>query len=110
MLITLENGLLRLTVDTLGAQMMSLQRGGQEYLWQGDPKYWSDRAPTLFPFIARLTNNSYRYKGKTYLLAMNGQTGKMVGNLPMSGRQMAKWFGICAGAAFTICMIGGLLL
>ena len=50
------------------------------------------------------------YKGKTYLLAMNGQTGKMVGNLPMSGGQMAKWFGICAGAAFAICMIGGLLL
>lgn len=72
MLITLENSLLRLTVDTQGAQMMSLQQGGQEYLWQGDPKYWSDRAPTLFPFIARLTNNSYRYKGKTYHMTIHG--------------------------------------
>ena len=53
---------------------------------------------------------STNYKGKTYLLAMNGQTGKMVGNLPLSYNQMAKWFGICAGAAFVLSMIGGLLL
>lgn len=53
---------------------------------------------------------STQYKGKTYLLAMNGQTGKMVGNLPMSQGQMAKWFGICAGAAFVLAMIGGLFL
>lgn len=53
---------------------------------------------------------STNYVGKTYLLAMNGQTGKMVGNLPMSKGKMAKWFGIVAGAAFAICMIGGLLL
>ncbi|MBP1582304.1 MAG: hypothetical protein J6A26_07915, partial [Oscillospiraceae bacterium] len=53
---------------------------------------------------------STQYKGKTYLLAMNGQTGKMVGNLPMSQGQMAKLFGICAGAAFVLAMIGGLLL
>ena len=36
MLITIDNGTLSLTVDTLGAQMMRLQRHGTEYLWQGD--------------------------------------------------------------------------
>ena len=53
---------------------------------------------------------STQYKGKNYLFAMNGQTGKMVGKLPMSWAQAAKWFGICAGAAFLITAIGGLLL
>ncbi len=72
MLITLENEFLRLTVDTLGAQMMSLKRGGTEYLWQGDPQYWADRAPTLFPFIGRLTNNSYKFRGKTYPMTIHG--------------------------------------
>ena len=43
MLITIENSLLSLTVDTLGAQMMNLKRNGTEYLWQGDPWYWRDR-------------------------------------------------------------------
>ena len=72
MLITLENEVLRLTVDTLGAQMMSLIREGSEYLWQGDPVYWPDRAPTLFPFIGRLTNNSYQFRGKTYPMGIHG--------------------------------------
>ena len=72
MLITIQNGSLSLTVDTLGAQMMSLQRCGTEYLWQGDSKYWGDRAPILFPFIARLTNNSYTLNGKLYPMTIHG--------------------------------------
>lgn len=72
MLITIQNEHLCLTVDTLGAQMMSLRAQGTEYLWQGDPQYWPDRAPTLFPFIGRLTNNSYRFRGKTYPMGIHG--------------------------------------
>ena len=72
MLITIDNGTLSLTVDTLGAQMMSLKRHGTEYLWQGDPKYWGDRAPILFPFIARLTNDSYKFMGKVYPMTIHG--------------------------------------
>lgn len=72
MLITLENEFLRLSVDTLGAQMMSLIHKDTEYLWQGDTQYWSDRAPTLFPFIGRLWNNNYRYRGKTYNMGIHG--------------------------------------
>lgn len=72
MLITIQNEHLCLTVDTLGAQMMSLRAQGTEYLWQGDPQYWPDRAPTLFPFIGRLTDNSYRFRGKTYPMGIHG--------------------------------------
>lgn len=72
MLLTIQNRILSLTVDTLGAQMMNLRSGGIEYLWQGDPKYWSDRAPTLFPFIGRLINNSYKFRGKTYSMGIHG--------------------------------------
>lgn len=72
MTVTIDNGLLSLTVDTLGAQMRSLKRNGTEYLWQGDPKYWDGQAPILFPFIARLTDNSYTYKGKRYPMTIHG--------------------------------------
>lgn len=72
MLITLENSFLQVTVDTLGAQILHLRAGDTEYLWQGDPKYWPDRAPTLFPFIGRLWDNSYRYRGKTYPMTIHG--------------------------------------
>ena len=44
MLITIHNEHLSLTVDTLGAQMMSIRLAdGCEYLWQGSPEYWGDR-------------------------------------------------------------------
>lgn len=72
MLIDLNNGQLSLTVETLGAQMLHLRTEDNEYLWQGDPKYWADRAPILFPFIGRLTNNSYCYRGKTYPMGIHG--------------------------------------
>ena len=73
MLITIENKQISLTVDTLGAQMMSIRGAdGCEYLWQGDPVYWDDRSPTLFPFIGRLQNSSYLYHGKSYPMSIHG--------------------------------------
>lgn len=73
MLMEIKNEQLALTVDTLGAQMMSLKTAdGTEYLWQGDPAYWKDRAPVLFPFIGRLTENSYQYHGKRYHMGIHG--------------------------------------
>ena len=73
MLITIGNEALSLTVDTLGAQMMKLQTAdGCEYLWQGDPKYWGDRAPVLFPFIGRLYQNTYRLNGTPYDMKIHG--------------------------------------
>ena len=47
-----------------------------------------------------------KYQGKDYLFAMNGQTGKIVGELPLSGGQTAKWFCII----FLICfLISGII-
>ena len=37
---TIENGVLRVRIDSLGAQLMSIQKEGTEYLWQGNPQYW----------------------------------------------------------------------
>ena len=44
---------------------------------------------------------TYRYQGKPYTLAMNGQTGKIVGSLPFSRGRLAAWFG-CLTAGFTL--------
>lgn len=73
MLIIVQNKFLTLKVDTLGAQMMELVSSqGTQYLWNGDPKYWRDRAPVLFPFVARLTNNSYMLYGQQYSMKIHG--------------------------------------
>jgi DNA-directed RNA polymerase subunit RPC12/RpoP len=39
-----------------------------------------------------------KFKDKTYVFAMNGQTGKMTGTFPICPKKSAMWFsGICAG-------------
>lgn len=49
------------------------------------------------------------WKGNTYLFAMNGQTGKFVGNLPVDKGAFWKWYGLFAGiiavAAYLIQML-----
>ena len=71
MLYTIRSGCMQAQISSLGAQLMHLT-GKTEYLWQGDPAYWTDRAPTIFPYVARLTNGIYRYEGQTYHLPIHG--------------------------------------
>lgn len=73
MLYHIENEHLQVIVSDAGAELMSIRAThGTEYLWQGDPAYWSDRAPNIFPYVARLTNGCYTYQGKTYHLPIHG--------------------------------------
>lgn len=47
-----------------------------------------------------------RYKDKTYTFAMNGQTGKLVGNLPIHWGTFFKYlFGIGIGSGFVISLL-----
>lgn len=50
----LRHGRLSAVVDPMGAQLLSLQLDGREYLWQGDPRFWARRAPVLFPIVGSL--------------------------------------------------------
>lgn len=73
MLHTIKNENLTVTIDSLGAQLQSITAAdGTEYLWNGDPAYWTGRAPVLFPYVGRLTNETYTYNGKTYHMTRHG--------------------------------------
>ena len=61
------------TIDGLGAQLQSITAaGGTEYLWSGDPAYWSSRAPILFPYVGRLTDDTYTCDGRAYQMTRHG--------------------------------------
>ena len=73
MLYTIQNKHLTVKMDDKGAALWSVKDcDGTEYLWQGDENYWCDRAPNLFPYIARMTNGQYRLNGKTYHMDIHG--------------------------------------
>ena len=73
MIYTIQNEFLTVRVEDLGAQLSSIQApDGTEYLWQGDPDIWARRAPILFPFIARLRENTYYLDGQPYAISTHG--------------------------------------
>lgn len=71
---TLENEYVKIAVSEEGGELRSLygKEEQQEYLWQGDPAFWDEQAPNLFPYIARLTEGSYTYQGKKYHMEIHG--------------------------------------
>ncbi len=73
MLTTIASRELRVTVDSHGAELRSiLGADGTEYLWQGDPAYWTSHAPNIFPYVARLTQGKFTYEGKEYGFGNHG--------------------------------------
>lgn len=78
MIYRIKNECLTVSVDSLGAQLMSIKNSdGLEYLWQGKEPYWGKRSPVLFPFVGRLTNNTYCYCGQEYSMGIHGFAAAM---------------------------------
>jgi len=60
-------------ISSLGAEIQSvLGRDGTEYIWQGDGRYWKDRAINLFPYIGRLPADGYQTGGARYRIDIHG--------------------------------------
>lgn len=73
MKVTITNGTLTAVLDTKGGQLTSLQTsGGTEYLWQGDPAYWSGQAPVLFPIVGVLREGKAAIGGREYAMKRHG--------------------------------------
>ncbi len=74
MIYTLENEHLKIAANTHGGELYSLysKKTKTEYLWQGDPAFWKDRALNLFPFIGRNYEGKYYYEGQEYTSRAHG--------------------------------------
>ena len=70
---TISSALLSVTISSHGAELQSVKStDGTEYLWQGDPAYWTSHAPNIFPYVARLTDGKYILNGKEYGFGNHG--------------------------------------
>lgn len=77
----------------------SLHSGEQEFL--NSATGYSSKIPIENKLTAQQTNKMYvllpvwmvnvKYKGKDYLFAMNGQTGKFIGDIPLDKRKVVLW-------------------
>src|SRR5580658_6177066 len=74
--LTVSSGALTAQVNPLGAQLSILRDpSGRELLWDGNPAFWSGRAPLLFPIAGILAGGGwgvYRVASKTYAPPRHG--------------------------------------
>ena len=72
MIYTLQNDILTVQISDVGAEIHSVKRSGCEYIWVGDPAFWSSHAPLLFPVCGRFFEATYTCEGKTYEMPCHG--------------------------------------
>ena len=61
-MIVLKSDQLSVEFQTLGGALSSIKdKDDVEYLWQGDPTYWSGQAPVLFPICGSVRNDTVLY-------------------------------------------------
>lgn len=71
--VTIGSSALRASVTDRGAELTRLETAdGRPLLWDGDPQWWSGRAPLLFPIVGRLPGDTALIDGIAYPLPQHG--------------------------------------
>ena len=70
----IENDTLKVEIAEHGAELCSIydKEKQHEAVWTADPAYWNRHAPVLFPFVGKVNEGFYRYKGMSYPMGQHG--------------------------------------
>lgn len=73
MMLSLHNDMFSVEINSFGAELSSMKdENGTEYIWYGDPAYWSGRSPVLFPAVGVFRDGQTIIDGKAYRLPKHG--------------------------------------
>ncbi|WP_434310132.1 TFIIB-type zinc finger domain-containing protein [Hominifimenecus sp. rT4P-3] len=75
--------------------------GGYSHVDVLDSRFWCQMNREEYALLP-VWLLTYRYRGKAHTLAMNGQTGKIVGTIPQDKRRLGVWFGGMTAAIFVM--------
>lgn len=71
--VSIASGDMSASISPLGAELWTLRdAAGQDLLWNGDPAFWTGRAPVLFPVVGNLRDGKYRLGDRFYSLPRHG--------------------------------------
>ncbi|MDE3235973.1 MAG: aldose 1-epimerase family protein [Bacteroidota bacterium] len=70
----ISNQYLEVSIAAKGAELQSIynKHTKLEYMWGGDPAFWSKKSPVLFPIVGGLKNNTYYFNKQAYSLNRHG--------------------------------------
>ena len=72
MIITISNTKISATINSIGAELIRLEKDNKNYIWTVDETYWNKTSPILFPIVGRLKNDSYSINNTTFELPRHG--------------------------------------
>ncbi len=74
MIHSIQSDYLQVSIKQKGMELSSIKNleTGKEYLWQGDPQFWTGQAPILFPIIGLLKDGSTKINGSDYAIPKHG--------------------------------------
>ena len=75
---TLKQGGFSAIINPKGAELISLKKNSNEYIWNANPDFWAKHSPILFPIVGTLKNNTYSYKNTNYHLSRHGFARDMI--------------------------------
>lgn len=89
--ITLRKGGLEARADPMGGELVSLRDGAYEYIWNGDPAYWSGRNPILFPIVGALRNETVRIGQTAFHMARHGFARRRMFSVAAQGADFVEF-------------------
>lgn len=89
-MLTVENEFLKVSVNEKGGSLTSIfdKKRNKELLYQPLEDSWKGQDVFIFPFVARLVNQSYTYRGQVYSLKNHGLIRYMTGNGKADGTSL----------------------
>lgn len=78
-------------IDAHGSQLSVLRDAqDRDLLWDGNPHFWTGRAPILFPIVGALNGGKYRWRGASYPLVRHGLARHHRFEVASAGGQAAR--------------------
>lgn len=77
-MVVLNNGVLRVEIAELGAEIRRVTMNGEERFYDGNPDFWTGVAPILFPICGGLRDGKYTLNGDTYFIEKHGFARKSI--------------------------------
>lgn len=89
--IPLHTDAFRVAINPFGAELAELRdAAGRDLLWNGDPAFWSGRAPILFPIVGALAGGQYRWRGRSCALPRHGFARRRAFHVVSDGGQSVR--------------------
>ncbi len=70
--IHIQNQNISATINSIGAELISLNKGTANYIWEINETFWNKTSPVLFPIVGQLKNDTYTLNQKEYSLPRHG--------------------------------------